>query len=313
MEQGHGHGQQIDATPFLTLGDGNQGQAQNHQSENIPIPQKKSSESSIGVGVIVDVIDPPSVQSSSRFSRISRPKKICLCFSSVLLAVVVAGVAFMYFNGYWDTIQRGVIIDGNDAIEPNTQLRFPLNINENGEHFHLIGLFLHLESAMGMHFKVFVLAHYVQTTIAKKELEHWRKSKTKVAQDEISKILTDGISVPGILKYHMTLDIPGTRFQDYWYGEMKTNMEKENVDKGIQDTFHSAFYKWFNRPMKNGSRLEFKWGTAPAKPTVPEITFKYNDQIIQPTLNLREPIHHIMLREFMKNGADLMTNLLSTL
>jgi len=188
-----------------------------------------------------------------------------------------------------------------------------LDIVDHEENFHLIGLFLHVDHYAAMTFKVYVLAYYVDSTIARKELAGWKDTALNGVTPDMLNVLSDGIKIPGMMKYHMTLSCPGTKFQDGWFDEIKKNMQKENVDDAIQNSIDLTFHKWFSsKSFNNGDRFEFDWkfDKLPTKGT--ELTCIFNDETLSPISKIHEMTHSLVLHEFLMNGS-LMINLLSTL
>jgi len=242
-----------------------------------------------------------------------------LCTFIGLLALSLLGL--LYFTGYFELVDHNVVIDGDFAVEPNTKEKFPLIIIDSltGRKMHIAGLFLKVQKAAGMTFKVFTLAFYLDMEIAKKVLAKYKDTPNdnngEPIDPELEKILTDGVSIPGKLKYRMTLSIPQYRMYDDWFGRMKETMEHEHVAEEIIKSSEAAFRKWIRRTLNENDRLEFDWQSATpgnTKNKILQLSFSYQNVPIPPIEVHQELIHSVIRHEFLDNG-NYVTNLLHTI
>ncbi len=258
--------------------------------------------------------------------------------------IVVTGllVGFIYHMGWFDHIETGIELDGHgNAIEPNTGIKFPLVLEFNTHQpsggtkkmkQHLIGMFLKVNTLATLNMKIVVMGYYVQWDIAKKVLLPWKNKKQDLhhPDPELIKIVTDGKTLPGTIKYIMTMTVPGMSLRDGWAKQLHQIYVDEHVDSQNMKKFDDSFHQWMTRSVHNHDHYELSWGFSPVMKGLEEdefdeedmklddndlsstISFVYNSKPIPPLEQSHEMIHAIMRNQVEQNYGNLF-NLLPLL
>lgn len=273
-------------------------------------------------------IDVDTNDNNGNKNRFTRRTKIILgiCTSFALFAI---GCVFaLYHMGYFDAIDRDIRFDGHgNAIEPNTGVKLPLVIDSEvslpGEpkiksKQRLIGMYLKASNVLSLKLKIFVVGFYVNWDTGKKLLLPWKNSKRDILNPdpELVKLLTSGESIPGTLKYIMTMTIPKTGMYDYWVKDLMQIFKDDNLDQNQSQELQNAFHQWLARTVHNHDQFDFSWSYP--KPLTDDsekveqqhltgtMEFRYNGKIVSPIEKSNEMIHASVLHEFKENGGFLV-------
>lgn len=204
---------------------------------------------------------PSTLDKCRSFCR-RRKYLLCCAPSSLLVAFLIGVVVYLAHNGAFDHVTRDVRIVNGTVTEPNSHLKFPVNlpktIDGQDRPQRLTGVFLKVkhvaEIDASMH--VFVYGGYVDREEGRRFLASYKNGAPDAHRypDKYAK-LVDTISsgmITYTAEYRMVISTPGNQMHDHWLADLVATWKSLDATPERIEMLKKCFSDWFlNRGFHN--------------------------------------------------------------
>ena len=199
-------------------------------------------------------------RSWTRWNALALWKKIGLGLLMGAAASVGVGAVYLADTGAFEKINRTVKFENGTAIEPNTQMRFPVvlksSLDGSPRSFKLYSLFMQARHVPEIEatLRVFVLACYAEIEQGRKELKKFkhRVNPPDNHSPEFTEVvdILSSVRVSTTCNYRMLMSPPGSYMQSAWLNALIKWWQERGVApervQALSDAFTARFAHFRN-------------------------------------------------------------------